>query len=108
MNIQEEHNKRVTLHMADRLEQKIDKLTVMMGKLVMTDNGQTDSLNCKFIKAIEKEGKCNAITNREVFKTGLDQTVAGAILLEEGQGMDRNIEVCQGMTQIIGEITETI
>ena len=36
--------------------------------------------------------------NRELFKTGLDQTVAGAVHLEEGQGMDKNIEVCQGMT----------
>ena len=29
--------------------------------------------------------------NSEVFKTGLDQTVAEAIHLEEGQGMDKNI-----------------
>ena len=35
--------------------------------------------------------------NREVFKTGLDQTAVGAIHLEEGQGMDKNIKVGQGM-----------
>ena len=46
--------------------------------------------------------------NSEVFQIGLDQTVVGAIHLEEGQGMAKNIEVGQGMTQIIGEITETI
>ena len=46
--------------------------------------------------------------NREVFKTGLDQTVAGTIHLEESQGMDKNIEVGQGMTRITGEITETV
>ena len=40
MNIQEEHNKRVTFDMTDGLEQKIDKLTVMMGKLVTKDNRQ--------------------------------------------------------------------
>ena len=40
MNIQEEHKKRVTFDMTDGLEQKIDKLTVMMGKLVTKDNGQ--------------------------------------------------------------------
>ena len=40
MNIQEEHNKRVTFDMTDRLEQKIDKLMVMMGKLVTKDEGQ--------------------------------------------------------------------
>ena len=40
MNIQEEHNKRVTFDMTDGLGQKIDKLTVMMGKLVMKDDEQ--------------------------------------------------------------------
>ena len=40
MNIEEEHNKRVTFDMTDGLEQKIDKLTVMMGRLGMKENGQ--------------------------------------------------------------------
>ena len=35
--------------------------------------------------------------NSKVFKTGLDPTVAGAIHLEEGQGMDKNIALGQGM-----------
>ena len=39
MNIQE-CNKRVTFNMTDGLEQKIDKLMVMMGKLVLKDNRQ--------------------------------------------------------------------
>ena len=43
MNIWEEHNKRVTFHMTDCIEQKIDKLTVRMGKLV-TDDGQNRQL----------------------------------------------------------------
>ena len=49
MNIQEEHNKRKTFDMTDSLEQKIDKLRVMMGKLVMKDDEQS-SLNHGFIK----------------------------------------------------------
>ena len=40
MNIQEQHNKRVTFDMTDGLEQKIDKLTVMMGKLVTKSERQ--------------------------------------------------------------------
>ena len=40
MNIQEEHNKRVTFDTMDGIEQKIDKLTVMMGKLVTDDEEQ--------------------------------------------------------------------
>ena len=31
MNIWEEHNKSITFNMKDGIEQKIDKLTVMMG-----------------------------------------------------------------------------
>ena len=38
MNIQEEHYKKVTFDMTDGLEQKIDKLIVMIGKLVMKDD----------------------------------------------------------------------
>ena len=44
MNIQEEHNKRVTFDMTDGLEQMIDKLTVMMGKLVMKDDEQKQTV----------------------------------------------------------------
>ena len=40
MNIQEEHNRRITFDMTDGLEQKIDKLTVMMANLVTKDDGQ--------------------------------------------------------------------
>ena len=40
MKVQEEDNKRVTFNMMDGLEQKIDKLMVMMGKLVTKDEGQ--------------------------------------------------------------------
>ena len=40
MNIREENNKRVIFDMMDSLEQKIDKLMVMMGKLVTKDKGQ--------------------------------------------------------------------
>ena len=40
MNIWEEHNKRVTFDMIDSLDQKIDKLMVMMGKLVTKEDRQ--------------------------------------------------------------------
>ena len=40
MSIQEEHNKRVTFNTMDGIEQKIDKLKVMMGKLVTENEGQ--------------------------------------------------------------------
>ena len=40
MSIKEGFGKKVTFNMMDNLEQKIDKLTVMMGKLVTEDEGQ--------------------------------------------------------------------
>ena len=40
MNIQEEHNKKVTFDTMDSIEQEIYKLTVMVGKLVTDDEGQ--------------------------------------------------------------------
>ena len=40
MNIRDSFNKRVTFDMADSMEQTIDKLMVVMGKLVTEDKGQ--------------------------------------------------------------------
>ena len=40
MNMKDNSNKRVTFDMKDDIEQKLDKLTVMMGKLVTEDEGQ--------------------------------------------------------------------
>ena len=40
MNIKEGYSKRITFNTMDSIEQKIDKLTVMMGKLVTEDEGQ--------------------------------------------------------------------
>ena len=40
MNIRDGLNKRVTFDMADAIEQKLDKLTAMMGKSVTEDEGQ--------------------------------------------------------------------
>ena len=40
MNIKEGYNKKVTFNTMDSIQQMIDKLTVMMGKLVTEDKGQ--------------------------------------------------------------------
>ena len=69
---------------------------------------KTDSLNNESIKPIEVEDKHDAIMNSEDFRTGLGQTLTGAIHLEEGPGMDKIIKVGQSMIQIRGVITETI
>ena len=40
MSVRDGHNKRVTFDTPDDIEQKIDKLMTMMGKLVTEDKGQ--------------------------------------------------------------------
>ena len=40
MNLRDNYRKRVTFDMTDDIEQKIDQLTLMMGKLVTEDKGQ--------------------------------------------------------------------
>ena len=40
MNLRDNYRKRVTFNTTDDIEQKIDQLTLMMGKLVTEDKGQ--------------------------------------------------------------------
>ena len=40
MNMRDNSNKRVTFNMTDDIKQKLDKLTVMLGKLVIENEGQ--------------------------------------------------------------------
>ena len=94
MNIKEGFGK-VTFDTMDDLEQKIDKLTVMMDKLVMED--RINSLSHKYICLIEAEVRWNAIMIREDCRTGLDHTM----YTEDGQGMDKTIEGGQNMILII-------
>ena len=44
MNMRDNSNKRVTFNMIDDIEQKLDKLTVMMGKLVTEDKGKSNQI----------------------------------------------------------------
>ena len=41
MIMRDNSNKRVTFNTTDDIEQKLDKLTVIMGKLVTENNGQS-------------------------------------------------------------------
>ena len=61
MNIWEEHNKRITCDMTNGLEQKIDKLMVMMGKLVTKDNGQNRQFKLQVYQTNRGRGqtRCN-------------------------------------------------
>ena len=61
LDIQEEHNKRVTFDKTGGLGQKIDKLMVMMGKLVMKDNRQNRQFQLQVYQTNSDRGqiRCN-------------------------------------------------
>ena len=55
MNMRDNSNKRVTFNTMDNIEQKLGKLIVIMGKLVIEDEGQSKNLSHKCINLIEAE-----------------------------------------------------
>ena len=61
MSIGDSLNKMVTFDMTDDIEQKIDKLTVMMGKLVTEDEGQSKSFKLQVYQSNRSTGqnRCN-------------------------------------------------
>ena len=56
MSIKDSYNKRVTFDKQDGLEDKIDTLTVMMGKLVAKIRGLIGNSNLRFLRADEGYG----------------------------------------------------
>ena len=57
MNIRDILNKRVTFSMTDGIEQKLDKLIVMMGKLVTEDEGQSKQFKPKVYQSNRGRGQ---------------------------------------------------
>ena len=68
MNIQEEHNTRVTFNTTDGLEQMIDKLTVMMGKLLTKDDGQNKQLRPLVYQTNRDRGQIRHNYKHQVFQ----------------------------------------
>ena len=61
LRIKEGFGKKVTFNMTDGIEQKIDKLTVMIGKLVMEDEGQNRPFKPRVYQSNRGRGqkRCN-------------------------------------------------
>ena len=94
--------------MTDGLEQKIDKLTVMPGKLVMNDDGQNRQFKLQVYQSNRGRGQIICKYKQRGFQDRFRSDSSRRNTFREGQGMDKSIEVGQGMTWIIWEITETI
>ena len=90
MSIKEGFGKKVTFDTTDSIEQKIDKLTVMMGKLVMGDKGQNRQFKPQVYQSNRGRGqtRCNHDQRRfqDRFRpnnTYRGQTRCGQLLLKQ-------------------------
>ena len=95
MSVRDSQSKKVSFNTPDNLEQKIDRLTVMMGKLVTKDEGHPKPL--QFISPIEVE-----IRIEETFAVGSEIMPIGDDLCTF-----KILEVETGVTLVIGKITDT-
>ena len=61
MSIRDGLNKKITFDMRDDIEQKIDKLTIIMGKLVTEDEGQSKPFKLQVYQSNRGQGQnsCN-------------------------------------------------
>ena len=71
MSIREGANRKVSFDTRDELGDKIDKLTVMLGRLAAKDNNKKDHLSPKYTKA-EEEDKTEVIV-REIIRIETDR-----------------------------------
>ena len=83
------YSKKVTFNMTDGIEQKIDKMTVMMGKLVIEDKGQNRQFKPQVYQSNRDRGqtRCNYEQRR------FQDRFTSKTHTEEDQGMDKITEV---------------
>ena len=70
LNIKEGYSKKETFDTMDGIEQKIDKLTVMMGKLVMEDEGQNRQCKLRVYQSNRGRGQIRCNHNQRRFQDG--------------------------------------
>ena len=95
MSMRESRGKKVSFNMQDDLEQKIDKLMVMMGKLVTEDDGCSKPFRPQiYISPVEVEIKIE-----ETFMAGLETMHTG-----DAHHIIKIVEVDREVILIIGEV----
>ena len=103
MSIEHNYNKKVTFDTWDGLEDKIDRLTVMMGKLTTRDNGTNKQFKPQIYQS-KRRGQ-----NRNVYDTcnydrGNYQNRSSSNSWDRRVQFNGQVEVEQGMNRIIGMI----
>ena len=103
MSIKDSYNKKVTFATQTGLEEKMDKLTVLMGKLATRDNGTNRQFKPQIYQSKRRGHSRNFydthIMIEEIIKIDIDQIEE----IEEFSLVDK-VEVDQGMSKIIGMI----
>ena len=95
MNMRDNSNKGVTFNMTDDIEQKLDKLTVMMGKLVTENEGQSKQFKPQ-------------VTNPKEVEVRIEVGLGQIMLIEIIQDIVETLEVEQGIVQVIEVVKVTI
>ena len=101
-NLKEGYSKKVIFDMMDDLEQKINKLMVMMGKLVTEDEGQNRQFKPIFYQSNRGRGETRCNYEQRRFQDGFRSKTH----TEEDPGMDKITEVGQDMILIIGVVMD--
>ena len=79
MSIKDKYNKKVTFDMQDRLEEKIDRLTVMMSKLMAYNDGTNKQFKLKKFQS-KKRGQTRSFydkskNNLRNYQNSMDQVM---------------------------------
>ena len=104
MNIKEGFNKKVTFNVIDGIEQNIDKLKVMMGKLVTEDEGQNRKFKPQVYQSNRGRGQMRYNYKQRRFKDRFGSRNTYRV----DQGKDKITEVGHNTILIIGVVTDTI
>ena len=97
MSIKDNHSRWISFDTKEELGDKIDKLTVMIGKLAARGSGSVRQLKLKSTKAKKKDkiqvAMIDAVKISEVIRIDIDQ------IMKTGDSIDK-IEVDLGMNKI--------
>ena len=102
INMKESQGKKVSFNMQDDLEQKIDKLMVMMGKLVTEDNGCSKPFRPQIYQPSRGRNQ-----NRETFVAGLEIMCTGDVHCTI-KILEVDIEVILIIDEVMGIILEVV
>ena len=110
MSMRDSQNKRVSFNTPEELEQKIDRLTVMMGKLVTEDKGFQNHLSHECISPVEAEiRKGTTFTvGSEIMPVGDAPHIIKILEVEVTLVIEETMDTMQEVIRDIGTIIMTI